>query len=174
MTTLARTSAAVTPPPQRPAQVSSSLELPRVYSLPSRPWTLRTRKTRQGMWSIEKVYHVTCVSCTCVQESCTLGLCDIEFYPTSNTTTPRRKLSLEMDDNAQSPFSTEQDVGEYCTCESECVWILHVVIQLPNKAQLVIFLQFRVWRQSRKQLSLFTGRKYRYKRLEVRSRVNWV
>ena len=40
------------------------------------------------------------------------------FFPlTSTTTTPRRKLSLEMDENARSPFTSEQDDGK----EGKCV-----------------------------------------------------
>ena len=37
------------------------------------------------------------------------------FFLVSNTTTPRRRLSLalDMDENAQSPFALEQDTGEF-------------------------------------------------------------
>lgn len=84
-----------------PHLVASLLEWPRVSSLPSLPWTLR--KTQQGT-HLHLSYKLN------VYLYITLSVC---FPLISNTTTPRRRLSLDMDENAQSQYPLEQDTGEF-------------------------------------------------------------
>lgn len=77
---------------------------------------------------------------------CILSVCF--FFIISNTTTPRRRLSLDMDENAQSPFTLEQDNGELC----DIILGVHNVIRCmtPNNAHLLSLSPFlmqhcRLW-----------------------------
>ena len=57
----------------------------------------------------------------------------------SNSITPRRKLSLEMDENAQSPLSLEQDFGKLIILsESIIPSIVHPMFVIPNNAHLCV------------------------------------